>query len=177
MFVTEGHHFRRPQTAVTSLSRCCATHQVHNAYLRGYDFLRPIGQSLCRFVCVACATYSCYKRCSRQQTKMSTCPSLTQENSLQITEKYFSNSFHFRPLFLSFFVQAVTRKAIFRSPGIPTYVNVFKPEHTAEGSARGIHQCCQLPNKNSRDISSNICNFSPYLKSSVYLFHDYARSP
>ena len=34
----------------------------------------------------------------------------------------------------------------------------------AEGSAREIHQCCQLPDKNSRDVSSNICNFSPYLK-------------
>lgn len=34
----------------------------------------------------------------------------------------------------------------------------------AEGSARGIHQYYQLTDKNSRDISSNIWNFSRYLK-------------
>ena len=34
----------------------------------------------------------------------------------------------------------------------------------AEGSARGIFQYCHLLDKNSRDNSSNIWNFSRYLK-------------
>jgi hypothetical protein len=50
---------------------------VHNDNLRGYDFLRPTQQPLCWFVCVRCTTCSCYKRCSHQQTKTSSCSSLT----------------------------------------------------------------------------------------------------
>jgi len=40
----------------------------------------------------------------------------------------------------------------------------------AVGSVRRFLQYCQLSNKNSRDISRHICNFSRYFKIFIYLF-------
>lgn len=39
-------------------------------------------------------------------------------------------------------------------------------------SARTLLQLCQLHDKNARNISMDIWNFSQYLKNFIYLFHD-----
>lgn len=57
MFLIEGHHFRRPQSVVTSLHAACATHQVHTAYRRDYIALRLIG-SLCAGLSMVCAPHT-----------------------------------------------------------------------------------------------------------------------
>jgi hypothetical protein len=50
-----------------------------------------------------------------------------------------------------------------------------KQNKEAVGSARRLLQYCQLPDKNSRDISRDIWNFSQHFKIFICLFHDFSR--
>jgi hypothetical protein len=52
-----------------------------------------------------------------------------------------------------------------------------KQNKEAVGSARRLLQYCQLPDKNSLDISRDIWNFSRYFKIFICLFHDFSRNP
>jgi hypothetical protein len=44
------------------------------------------------------------------------------------------------------------------------------------GSGRGLLQYCQLPDKNSRDISKDTWNILQYFRIAIYLFHDFCRN-
>jgi len=57
--------------------------------------------------------------------------------------------------------------------------NMYWPQQTTveAGRAQRLFQHGQFPDKNHRDISRDIWNFSQILKAFIYLFHDFSRKP
>jgi hypothetical protein len=62
--------------------------------------------------------------------------------------------------------------------GTPTYKTVYRSQDKeAAGCAGRLLQYCQLPHKNSHDITADICNLSRCLKMFMYLFQDFSQHP
>ena len=81
----------------------------------------------------------------------------------------------FAPVFpkLSFMEESL--KIIFHTPRKPYLWKRRQPENKRQLVARGGYSTiANLPNKNSRDISRDLPNFSQCIKSFMYLFHDFS---
>jgi hypothetical protein len=69
-------------------------------------------------------------------------------------------------------------KIIFLYPGETLLMKTLTAgKQKAVGSTRKLLQYCQLSDKNSRDILRDLQNFSQYIKSFMYLLHDFSLYP
>jgi hypothetical protein len=144
--------------------------------MRGYNALRFIG-SLCAGLSVIRVPHTITTSGVVENTDENfQMPRFNVGNNLQATKNLSSNSFHFRPLFLYFFNGGTRKVTFYRKEPVPMKTCTGQKTQ-AVGNARGLLQYYQLPNKNTRDISSDIWNFSRYYKAlCVYSANDVLRN-